>query len=130
MSIQTVSQLRAEDALKQLGDGALSEIFVSYIQQLPVMIHQNGLGQAVAFYKSKGDEHLKIYNILKNWLCKESKIFGADRVTNDLLKNIVETDMANYRMAQSEAQAYLYWLRHIAKSKLKKEGGRNEAAPL
>ena len=117
MSIQTVSQLRAEDALKQLGDGALSEIFVSYIQQLPVMIHQNGLGQAVAFYKSKGGEHLKIYEILQAWLCKGSKIFGADRANSDLLKNIVETDMANYRMAQSEAQAYLYWLRHIAKSK-------------
>ena len=83
------------------------------------MIHMNGLGQAMAFYNSKKQSiaaYGHVYKVLSDWLCDERKLFGDK---TDLLDGITQNDMGVYRMAQSEAQAFLVWLKNFANAYLK-----------
>ena len=80
---QTIEQQRAKYALEKVkefaekykGDKKTKEEYKSYASQLPVMICQNGLGQASAFYFSKGGTHKELYMLLSDWLCKENPIY-------------------------------------------------------
>ncbi len=119
-----MQQLRAKYALEKVKEAAqnLSQSeqieFKSYAAALPAMIHMNGLGQAVAFYKSKCDKsatYLKIYSLLSCWLCSEDQPFAGKA---DLLDAIVESRMQTYRMAQVEAQALMDWVKKFAKTYL------------
>lgn len=84
------------------------------------MIHMNGLGQAVAFYKSKGGIHLELYNLLSAWLAAEGQPYYDDSLPNgderDLLDGITALDMASYQLAQAEAQALMDWVKKFAKA--------------
>ncbi|MBL4661957.1 MAG: type III-B CRISPR module-associated protein Cmr5 [Alcanivoracaceae bacterium] len=125
MAIQTIEQQRAKKALEDiqkvtdLKDEKIKKEFLSYANEFPAMIHMNGLGQAVAFYRSKDDTHQKLYKVLSDWLCGDDKIYAS----GDLLKNITDGDMSAYRMAQTEAQAYLVWLKSFARAYLKENKG-------
>lgn len=88
---------------------------------LPALIHMNGLGQALAFYRMKGldSSHGKIYQIVGNWLCGET----AGRVfvmQSDALKAITTADMFAYMAAQNEALALLEWLKKFSLALLQK----------
>lgn len=112
--MQTVQQLRAKYALEKVKEAAqnlsLSEQieFKSYAAALPAMIHMNGLGQAAAFYKSKGGTHFKLYKLLSDWLCSEGQPFSENEY---LLDAIVQSDMQTYRLGQAEAQALMGWVK-------------------
>ncbi len=77
----TMQQQRAAYALKKVKNASehlsLKEQkeYKSYASQLPAMIHMNGLGQAAAFFRSKGkeDTHFELYKVLSEWLCKEQQ---------------------------------------------------------
>ncbi|MBF0220420.1 MAG: type III-B CRISPR module-associated protein Cmr5 [Gammaproteobacteria bacterium] len=124
---QTIEQQRAAYALKRvnhhLADAAFTEDdrkeFNSYAQALPAMIHTNGLGQAMAFYRSKGGNHERIYQLLSGWLCRENQPYSGQ---TDLLTAITQTDMHHYRMAQVESQALLGWLKRFTKAFMAVEG--------
>lgn len=128
-SIQTMDQQRADFALttiekyaREEGSNRQAELR-RYIIQIPALIHMNGLGQALAFYHSKGKEstHEMVYQLLGSWLSrKDSKgrVFeGADA---DLLKAITSADMFQYMAAQNEALALLEWLKKFATALLHK----------
>jgi CRISPR-associated protein Cmr5 len=121
--MQTLQQERARHALGKvqswvaLNDGAKLKARTS---ELPFMIHANGLGQAAAFFKSKEpkgdkDRYGVVLLALQDWLAQSSRPF-ADKP--DLMRAIVDADLATYRLAQAEAMAYMDWVKKFASAYL------------
>jgi len=86
--------------------------FVSYASSLPAMIHTNGLGQAAAFFKSKGSVHELLYQLLSDWLQEKDQPFAG----KELLEGITKSNMQTYRLAQAEAQALMDWVKKFSKA--------------
>lgn len=130
--MQTIQQQRARYALLKVQQAAGNpnishKEFKSYASSLPAMIHMNGLGQAAAFFKSKGNsspEHAALYTLLSNWLCSHDNnpdvqaFMPAQPYTGctNLLEGITTRDMHAYRLAQAEAQALMDWVKKFAKA--------------
>lgn len=118
--MQTIQQKRAAHALHEVKRilGTLKEKqakeFRSYICAMPAMIHMNGLGQAAAFYRSKGkdDMHQQAYALLSGWLRTEGRPYAG----KDLLDGITGSDRAQYQLAQAEAQAFMSWVVKFTKA--------------
>ncbi len=123
--MQTLQQQRAAHALQCVKayadthtDKKEHSEYKSYAAALPAMIHMNGLGQAAAFFKSKGGTHQALYTLLSDWLCAKDKPFST---YDDLLVGITHADMQTYRLAQAEAQALMDWVKKFAKAYLRKD---------
>ncbi|NRT58053.1 type III-B CRISPR module-associated protein Cmr5 [Sphaerotilus uruguayifluvii] len=120
MPIQTLQQQRAAHALGQvkswvpLNDGKKLK---SRTSELPFMIHANGLGQAAAFFRSKGnkDGYAVVFAGLQSWLVSAGRPFAGK---TDLMQAIVDADLYTYRCAQAEAMAYMDWVRKFASAYL------------
>jgi CRISPR-associated protein Cmr5 len=86
------------------------------------MIHANGLGQAAAFYRSKGKEstHFLLYQLLSDWLTGNVNIEGFNKKTQpfhkhkDLLDGITNENMSVYIVAQAEAMVFMDWVKKFA----------------
>lgn len=117
--MQTLQQQRAKYALNRVNDAIKDKVnqkeYKSYAASLPAMIHTNGLGQAVAFFRSKGknDTHFALYKLLSDWLTQADQPYYGYK---DLLEGIVNEDMQQYRLAQMEAQALMSWVKKFAKA--------------
>ena len=115
--MQTLQQQRAAFALTKV-KSALTEPnlsakeFKSQAESFPAMIRMNGLGQAAAFYLSKGGAHSKLYTLLSDWLKEPHQPYSGQ----DLLAGIVENDLYAYRLAQAEALLLLDWVKKFAKA--------------
>ena len=119
--MQTIQQERAgfalDSVLKAARDNKTNKKeFKSYAAAFPAMIHMSGLGQAAAFYKSKGGEHERIYLLLSDWLTSSSQPY--ENKDDLLVDGIIKEDMHTYRLAQAEAQALMLWVVKIAKAYL------------
>lgn len=117
MTIQTLQQQRAKYALEQVQDYAQvcnPKEFKARASELPFMIHANGLGQALAFFKSK-EEHAynHLYDILSNWLCKEGKPFEG---AHDALDGMTTGNRAAYMAAQAEAIMLMDWVKKFSRA--------------
>ena len=124
--MQNIEQQRANYALQEvkrvllkLTDKDEQKEFKSYVTSMPAMIQMNGLGQAVAFYRSKFKEggkgasaYKELYTIIEQWLC--SAEYPASVYDEyDLLQGITKNDMQQYRIAQSELQKLLVWMKKM-----------------
>ena len=131
---QSTEQERARQAIKwvseikKIGEDAARE-YSSLARSAPADIQSNGLGQTLAFWRSKGWEkdrpknngHTYLYQHLSEWVCK--RMGWEERARkHGLLGWLVETDTAAYRRATAEAQAFLVWLKRFAEAELG-EGG-------
>lgn len=119
--MKLMQQKRAEFALRRVEKAKKSGVnqkeYSSYASTLPAMIHTNGLGQATAFFKSKGGTHDQLYQLLSDWLKKDDQPFAG----KELLEGITSSDMQTYRLAQAEAQALMDWVKKFAKAYMDKE---------
>ncbi|PID64640.1 MAG: type III-B CRISPR module-associated protein Cmr5 [Gammaproteobacteria bacterium] len=120
--MKLIQQERAKFALeriqKAITDPSVNQTeYGSYAASLPAMIHTNGLGQAAAFFKSKGGTHERLYQLLSDWLGKENQPFAGKQ----LLEGITTSDMQTYRLAQAEAQALMDWVKKFAKAYMDKD---------
>lgn len=120
MVTQTLQQLRAQHALKKVQDWVpLNEgdKLKARASELPFMIHTNGLGPALAFFKSKKnkDGYDNLYLVLQSWLAQPGRPF-ADKP--DLMKAITEADFNTYRLAQAEAIQYMDWVKKFSSAYL------------
>lgn len=104
--------------------------YVSYVRALPAEILQMGLGQALATQLAaaggeKKDPHRILYGQMERWLCSEHVETPFPEGEN-LMDAIVGHDEATYLRAQTEALAYLEWLKKFAVAFLKRpdKGGR------
>lgn len=114
--MKLMQQERAQFALKGVQDAIKANVnakeYISYASSLPAMIHTNGLGQAAAFFKSKGKTHEVLYQLLSDWLSQKNQPFAG----MDLLEGITSSDMKIYRLAQAEAQALMDWVKKFSKA--------------
>ncbi|WP_077732700.1 type III-B CRISPR module-associated protein Cmr5 [Methylocaldum sp. 14B] len=120
MPVQTIEQQRAAFALEwatganpgQCG-GRISMELKSAAESFPSLILKNGLGQAAAFYKSKDDNHKKLYKLLSDWLTGPGQAYAGQ---DDLLVGITRGAQYTYRAAQAEALAFLLWVKKFVKA--------------
>lgn len=118
--MQTLQQQRAKHALKivkdwiPLNEGSKLKARCS---ELPFMIHANGLGQAAAFFKSKGkkDGYDHVFFALQSWLGQKDRPMADQK---DLMQAIVNADLHVYRLAQAEAIQYMDWIKKFASAYL------------
>jgi len=130
---QTIQQQRAKFALDKINelsaqfDKDEKKEFVSYASGLPAMIHMNGLGQAMAFHKSKGirkdpnvkstDKHIEahraLFEVVSKWLCEPSQPYHGQ---TDVLTGITQLDMAHYQLAQAESLVLMSWVKKFSKA--------------
>ena len=115
---KSIEQMRAEHALEGVKSAIEKNVdkeFVSYASGFPMMIHTNGLGQAVAFYagKKEKEEYEKLLTMLNSWLTSAGRPFAGQ---TDLLDAITNNNMQTYMLAQAEAMAYLVWVKKFAKA--------------
>lgn len=126
---QTIQQQRARYALTRIleaiDNGIGQKEYRSYAESFPAMIRTNGLGQAAAFYRSKGvgesdkaKAYRALYELLSNWLSGP----GQPYVDEDLLDGITSKNGNAYRTAQAEALLLLDWVKKFAKAFM--EGGK------
>lgn len=122
--MQTMQQQRAQFALRKVSDAKSSGVsqkeFKSYAANFPAMIRMNGLGQAAAFYRSKGagsESYLELYTLLSDWLKQEGQPYAGQ----DLLDGIAKESMHTYRLAQAEALLLLDWVKKFARAYMEEE---------
>jgi CRISPR-associated protein Cmr5 len=137
MTTQTLEQKRAKHALGRIK--ALSREkhgnYASYVKALPAAIVMNGLGQALATERATSDPakaHLKLATHVSEWLLNEdahtkyrSPAEGEDPEFDParrLLSRIVAGNQDAYVWAQTEAIAYVTWLKKFAGAFLETPG--------
>ena len=123
-----MDQERAEFALRKIEATLQCEHKMQaevrrYLNNLPALIRMNGLGQALAFFRMKGEgtAHDAIYRMVGTWLCDASSKGRIFSESTDALSAITQSDMAHYMAAQNEALALLQWLKKFAVALLPKE---------
>lgn len=127
MALKTQEQERAALAWTQVTDVSrdpdVAQKYRSYVRSATSLILTNGLGQTLAFYKSKSgpkspDE--KAYAALVDHLSKRvGKILP---MTDDLLQAVSQNyTSSEYRRATNEVLAYLLWLKRFADASLPEE---------
>jgi CRISPR-associated protein Cmr5 len=125
--MQTIQQHRARYALEWVEAAQFChrldlEAFKARAAELPAMIQMNGLGQAAAFYRMKGDKHAHrtLYDILSGWLCRKENEYTPEAGIYDqydgLIAGITTADQNAYRLAQAEALALMDWVKRFAKA--------------
>ena len=127
--LRSMDQERAEFALTKIqailgGPDTSHKVEVRrYLNNLPALIRMNGLGQALAFFRMKGEgtAHDAIYRMVGTWLCDASSKGRIFSESTDALSAITQSDMAHYMAAQNEALALLQWLKKFAVALLPKE---------
>ncbi|CAI4031137.1 CRISPR type III-B/RAMP module-associated protein Cmr5 [Nitrospira tepida] len=98
-------------------NGKLAGEYRQLVMGLPAMIQQCGLGQTMAFLASKGKgHHAMALADLEEWLERFDYAKGKDGV----LKALMDGDSRGYRMATTEALAYLQWLKRFAEAAIEK----------
>lgn len=120
---QTLEQQRATKAwelVSQVKENAKE--YNSWVKKVPVLILMNGLGQTLAFLKSKSNHEKELlYDHLSAWLMTQMSWSPQAQQKNDLLERLIHESSANYRRATIEALAFLNWLKRFADTLL--EGG-------
>ena len=127
---KTLDQKRAKQAWDDIQSIAsrpddFKKKYGSLARRVPMLVLTNGLGQTLAFLRSKGkndpsDEHTILFNHLSQWTMSQV----APNVNNqNLLDWILNNDSTAYRRATTEALAYLSWLKRFAEAELPTEEG-------
>jgi CRISPR-associated protein Cmr5 len=93
----------------------------SWVKKVPVLILTNGLGQTVAFLKSKKDEEKQLlYEHLSEWLTSEVAWSPQAQQRSDLIDRLIHESSQNYRRATVEALSFLNWLKRFADALLER----------
>lgn len=129
----TLDQERAKhalEAIEALQQGGAYGHYPSYVNRMPAMIVMNGLGQACAMLLAQArgdaeDPHRMLYDHLEAWLCRQSQ-YAPYRGEAPLISAIVSKNQRVYVEAQSEALAYLGWLKRFAQAYLTSPEGRGD----
>jgi len=112
-----IQQSRAKHALqfvRETGGGSDPKRFAALAKKLPVMVQQNGLGQALLFVLANGKDSGKhIYSLIDEWL-KEREL--VDRESNALDYLIWQADREGYLAAQEETIALAVWLKKFTEA--------------
>jgi len=94
----------------------------SVVMKTPTMIITNGLGQTLAFLKSKGknDESKpeeKLYRDIEGWLDKRIQW----TTKGELMEKVISLPNDKFRYATNETLSFLSWMKRFADAVLPKE---------
>lgn len=114
---------------KEVKDRDFETKYRAWVEKIPVMIMNNGLGQSLAFLKSKPSDAEKktLYNHIAKWLfSKEVPLKWVDNEGNELpdrelIECVQKTTSTVYLQATQEALKFVVWLKRYAGAMLKKE---------
>lgn len=111
--MKLLSQERAAYALGRVRDVRGDEAeYAKLCRDLPVMLLQNGLGQSLAFLRSKdGNAHKALYADISGWLIHERRIYAGG---DDLIEAVMEGGRDEYMQAHEEALELSGWLKRFA----------------
>lgn len=123
--MRTLGQKRAEYALEIVLAARGVEKFDSLAAGAPSMILQNGFGQTMAFWASKGGEepsklkYFKLFDAVKNWLSLnrgdiQNNFIKPTNSREDFLLALSSLDQTEYLAAQNEALKLLEWIKRYA----------------
>ena len=125
---QTLDQKRAKQAWEDIQKvnelpTDLKKSYGSLARRVPMLILTNGLGQTLAYLRSKGKddpkkEHYILFEQLSRWTMSQ---VAPDSNNQKLLDWVLQTDSAAYRRATVEALAYLGWLKRFVEAELPTE---------
>jgi CRISPR type III-B/RAMP module-associated protein Cmr5 len=108
--------LRKVDEIKAGGDRAK---FKTQLLKLPARLHNNGLGQTVAFYLSagRGKPEVMICDWIAEWLCQQ-EIYRDRNLIGGITGQTLPPDEAEfrYREASVEIRALAVWLKRFAEA--------------
>lgn len=133
--LQTLEQKRAAEAWsyvqyvnEEIDDKGFKKDYRSLVLKLPSLILTNGLGQTLAFLKSKGKGEEskpaeKIYQDLQVWLAKPEVINWGKATQPELIERIMAVNSDKYRFVTIETLSFLNWLKRFADAVLPKDGG-------
>ncbi len=122
-AMRTIEQERANHAwqcVNEVKDKPFAGDYRTIAVKTPSLILTNGLGQTLAFLRSKPDRRhfVELYRHLNEWLRRRLNIDNSD-----LLEWIVNSaNSQQYRLATMEALALLQWLKRFAEAVLPKGG--------
>lgn len=116
---RTLEQERAAFALsrvEQVKDGGRKAKFKTQLIKLPSRLHNNGLGQTVAFYLSAGrdEPEWQICQWLGDWLGDGHRGIYSGR--EPLIHHIADRGEDLYREASAEARALAVWFKRFAEA--------------
>ena len=117
--MRTLGQERAEYALNKVLDiknknnGKLKKEYKSFSAGAPTVILQNGFGQAMAFWLSKGEEkHKFVFNSIKGWLTEKDFIKPENNTDDEeFILKLSKISQKDYLAAQKEALLFLEWIK-------------------
>ncbi|HON72169.1 MAG TPA: type III-B CRISPR module-associated protein Cmr5 [bacterium] len=114
-----------EEAINRLNNKEQKE-YRSYSRKIPTMILTNGLGQTLAFIKSKsekGNAYSLIYDQLTEYMKSDSTLkIQMPSGESDLVKWVISSDSVTYRYIEQEILAFLNWLKRFAEGLIEEEG--------
>lgn len=123
---RTTEQKRAERALKCVLDvnndkDIKNSEYVTLAKRAPANIQTNGLGQTLAFWRSKGkrksqDAAEVIYQNVSVWVSEQ--MGWTHNQDEHLLPHLTQCSTSDYRRATVEAMAFLSWLKRFAEAEL------------
>ena len=130
-TLKTIEQGRATFAFKvvQGVSDSLKKEYKSTAKKLPVLIKTNGLGQTLAFLKSKGGKidkktgkktinaHDKLYEHIGTWLQTEDVKGLVD--AGELVEQVINLESHAYRQVTVETLALLNWMRRFVDGLMK-----------
>ena len=131
--MQTIEQSRAAYALQCIeavnrADSGVAQEYKSYARQWGPMVHANGLGQALAFAKSKpkSEAWKMLYRHLGNWLTGNAIAqnvacpapLRVDANTTDAIVAITTQPTEAYLAATAEALALVLWIKRLAEASI------------
>ena len=136
-TLKGIEQGRAKFAfekVKEISDNSedgserLKENYKSMAKKLPVLIKTNGLGQTLAFLKSKGGKidkktinaHDKLYEHIGTWLQTEG--FKGLVDPGELVEQVINLESHAYRQVTVETLALLNWMRRFVDGLMKNVG--------
>ncbi len=102
----------------------VKEKFKPFSAGAPTMILQNGFGQALAFWISKGrNEHKVMLNIVKEWLSYsendvQNNFVPRTESYQEFFQAVSTMTQSNYLTVQKETLALLEWIKRFANAGL------------
>jgi len=120
----TMEQKRAKHAWQKAQEGVAlhGKDYVNDAKGLPALIINSGLMQVMAFLESKDERHRLLGAHLRDWLHTSYK---TPKAFNAFMEEMFGTDSRSFQAINSEAFAWLRWLRQFAAAlplKKKQEG--------
>ncbi len=116
VNIQTLENNRAKFAFEMVqAVSDKKDEYKSWSKKIPVLIKTNGLGQTLAFMKSRDKQETNLMlEQIQRWLVRKNELTEQD----DLIKKITEIDSSIYRRWTREIIALFNWVRRFAEGYL------------